>query len=183
MFGKEKRRLNSEVNAGSMADIAFLLLIFFLVTTTILNEKGILVRLPPLLDEPVKPLPENKVFTVKLNANNQIFAENEITLIVDLKEKAKYHIMNPDKKDNLPPKPSLSIISLQNDRSTEYETYVWVYNELKAAFNELWEEAAQNRHGLEFAQLSKAQKDAIKNYIPQIISESEPTDFENLAGG
>ena len=179
MQAKKKRRPYAEVNAGSMADIAFLLLIFFLVTTTIENDKGILVKLPPFSDEPIIPeaINQDNVFTVKLNGDNQLFVENEILEVSELRDKTKYHIMNPDKLESLPDKPSLSVISLQNDRGTDYETYLSIYNELKAAYNELWEETATNLHGKPFAELSKTERNEIKTSIPQVISEAEPTDF------
>ncbi len=177
MFHKKKRRLDAAVNAGSMADIAFLLLIFFLVTTTILNDQGILVMLPPYSNEPIPPKPEDLVLTVKINAANELLVENEPGDLATLRERTKYHIMNPDKKEGLPERPSQAIVSLQNDRSTDYQTYIGVYNELKAAYNELWEEASAKLYGSPYAVLPKAQQKAIRKQIPLVISEAEPTDF------
>lgn len=180
MHEKKTRRPFIAVNAGSLADIAFLLLIFFLVTTTIENDKGILVKLPPFFEEPIPPdeINEDNVLTVKVNGENELLVENERIEIADLKKKTKYHIMNPDGRRDLPPKPTLSVISLQNDRGTDYETYLYIYNELKAAYNELWEETANNLFGKSFAELSTTEKNEIKMKIPQVISEAEPTDFE-----
>ena len=172
------RRAKNEVNAGSMADIAFLLLIFFLVTTTIVQEEGILVKLPPI-DEFTEPTPvdQNNVFTVKVNAQNQILAENKIMNIVHLKEATKEFILNPNQLPNRPKSPKKALVSLQNDRGTDYETYLMVYNELQAAYRELRETEAQNRHGMPFNSLNKELKKEIRNAIPLVISEAEPTEF------
>lgn len=177
MYGKKAHRPATSVNAGSMADIAFLLLIFFLVTTTILNDKGILVKLPPFAPTPPEPVNENLVLSVRINALNQLLVEKESLEIDQLRQKIKDHILNPGRRADLPPKPALAVISLQNDRGTAYETYLAVYNEIKAAYHELWDAAAQNQFGKPFDKLDPGQQRRIKTYIPQVISEAEPTDF------
>lgn len=172
------RRAKNEVNAGSMADIAFLLLIFFLVTTTIVEEEGILVKLPPIdvFTEPT-PVDQNNVFTVKVNTQNQILAENKIMSIANLKDATKEFILNPNQLPNRPKSPKKALVSLQNDRGTEYKTYLMVYNELQAAYRELREAEAQKRHGMSFDALNKELKKKIRNAIPLVISEAEPTEF------
>ena len=108
------RRVKNDINAGSMADIAFLLLIFFLVTTTIVEENGILVKLPPI-DEFTEPTPidQNNVFTVKVNASNQILAEDKVMDVANLKNAAKNFITNPNQLPNRPKSPKKALISLQ----------------------------------------------------------------------
>jgi|GEM_PF-4523410 len=83
-----REKLNQEINAGSMADIAFLLLIFFLVTTTIAEDKGVLVKLPPWVeeDQPEQVIKERNVLTVLINAQNQLLVEGEEMDIDDLRE-------------------------------------------------------------------------------------------------
>ncbi|MCI5057652.1 MAG: biopolymer transporter ExbD [Flavobacteriales bacterium] len=98
------RRLTQEINAGSMADIAFLLLIFFLVTTTIDSDYGLMTLLPPP-EEPDQDkieFKERDVFVVLVNSNDQLLVENELLEIGDLKEKAKEFIVNEKRLDNLP---------------------------------------------------------------------------------
>lgn len=154
------RRVKNEVNAGSMADIAFLLLIFFLVTTTIVEEEGILVKLPPI--DYLNPQPtivnQDNVFTVKVNAENQILAENKVMNIANLKEATKEFITNPNQLSNRPKSPKKALVSLQNDRGTSYKTYLMVYNELQAAYRELREKEAQKRYRKSFDTLNNAQK-------------------------
>ena len=145
------KRSAPEVNAGSMADIAFLLLIFFLVTTTIETDSGINRKLPPIEDIEDPPIIKQKnIFTVVVNKNNQLLAEEELIEISDLRALAVEFLDNgggegeeacdycqgprdPKSSDN----PDKAIISLKNDRETSYKVYIAVQNELVAAYNEL----------------------------------------------
>ncbi len=172
-------RTAPEVNAGSMADIAFLLLIFFLVTTTIDVDKGVLVKLPPWSDEPPEDLKLNKrnVYSVLVNADNQLLVRGEPQQVSTLKNNAKEFIMNPSKRSDMSEAPNKAIISLKNDRGTSYKTYLEVYNELKAAYNELREEEAQRKYGKAFEYLDKERQREIRARIPLVISEAEPTNF------
>lgn len=177
---KTRDRMNNEINAGSMADIAFLLLIFFLVTTTIAEDKGILVKLPPWSDEEpdITRLKERNVYSVLVNAQNQLLVREEPMRLADLRENAKEFIANPRRMENMAESPKNAIISLKNDRGTNYETYLAVYNELKGAYDELWDELAQRRYGEPYSEdMPFAQRKAIKTEIPMVLSEAEPTNF------
>lgn len=177
---KTRDRMNNEINAGSMADIAFLLLIFFLVTTTIAEDKGILVKLPPWSDEEpdITKLKERNVFSVLVNAQNQLLVREEPARIGELRERAKEFIMNPSNRPDLAEGPKNAIISLKNDRGTDYETYLAVYNELKGAYDELWTELSERRYGEPYSEeMPFAQRKAIRDEIPMVLSEAEPTNF------
>jgi len=177
---KTRDRMNNEINAGSMADIAFLLLIFFLVTTTIAEDKGILVKLPPWSDEEpdITKLKERNVYAVLVNAQNQLLVREEPMSVARLRENAKEFIMNPNNMPNMSESPKNAIISLKNDRGTEYDTYLAVYNELKGAYEELWDELAEKRYGEPYTDdMPFAQRKAIRDEIPFVISEAEPTNF------
>ena len=145
------KRSAPEVNAGSMADIAFLLLIFFLVTTTIETDSGLNRKLPPI-DEIEDPpiIKEKNIFTVVVNKNNQLLAEEELIDVSDLRALAVEFLDNGggegeeacdycqgarDSKSS--DNPNKAIISLKNDRETSYKVYIAVQNELVAAYNEL----------------------------------------------
>ncbi len=172
--------MNNEINAGSMADIAFLLLIFFLVTTTIAEDKGILVKLPPWSDEEpdITKLKERNVFSVLVNAQNQLLVREEPARIGELRERAKEFIMNPSNRSDLAEGPKNAIISLKNDRGTDYDTYLAVYNELKGAYDDLWNELSQRRYGQPYSEeMPFAQRKAIRDEIPMVLSEAEPTNF------
>lgn len=174
------KREAPEINASSMADIAFLLLVFFLVTTTIDVERGITVRLPEWSEEPPEELElkQRNVFNVLVNAQNQLLVENKPSEVALLREAAKEFIMNPSGNPELSESPNAAIISLKNDRGTNYETYIEVYNELKAAYNELWDEEAMATLGKHYSDdLPKSERNTIKKKIPFVISEAEPTSF------
>ena len=146
-----KRRGLQEINAGSMADIAFLLLIFFLVTTTMDVDSGIARKLPPMPDEEMQEddsqINAKNIYVVLINTNNQLLVEGELMDISQLREGAKRFINNNGIDPNLSENPEKAIISLQNDRGTEYKTYIQVQNELAAAYNELRNDAALNKFG------------------------------------
>ncbi len=170
------RRATPEVNAGSMADIAFLLLIFFLVTTTIEKDKGIARQLPPIeppTDQDVI-IKQKNLFIVNVNRDDQLLVEEELMDIKDLRQAAKEFIDNggapagspehcsyckgnrlPDSSDN----PEKAVISVQNDRLTSYGMYIAVQNELVAAYNELRNREAKRLYGWEFTDMKKAVDD------------------------
>lgn len=172
-----QRRAMPELNASSMADIAFLLLAFFLVTTVIDTEKGIGVKLPPIVESPPTDISDRNVFSVKINYENQLLIEGELSPISKLRERTKDFIRNPSHRPDLSSSPTAAVISLQNDRSTNYRTYVTVYNELKAAYNELWNEEAYRSYGSDYANLSRSRQKSVRDRIPLVISENDMVDY------
>lgn len=178
-----KRRGLQEINAGSMADIAFLLLIFFLVTTTMDVDSGIARKLPPMPDEEMQEddsqINAKNIYVVLINTNNQLLVEGELMDISQLREGAKRFINNNGIDPNLSENPEKAIISLQNDRGTEYKTYIQVQNELAAAYNELRNDAALNKFGKRYIDLNKTDKKEIRKMYPQKISEAEPKNIGN----
>ena len=178
-----------ELNTGSSADIAFLLLIFFLVTTTFDTDKGIIRMLPPIVEKQEKSeskVKERNVFVVLVNAKDQLLVEGELMDIRQLREKTKEFLLNPLDLPNLPEKEEKDIpyfgkvrvgkgvISLQNDRGTSYGKYLEVQNELTAAGNEIKDQIAMQKFNKHFDDLSEDQQNAIKQYVPVMISEAEP---------
>ncbi|MEL6388553.1 MAG: biopolymer transporter ExbD [Bacteroidota bacterium] len=174
-----KDRMSNEINAGSMADIAFLLLIFFLVTTTIAEDKGVLVRLPPWSEEPPPTLKfkTRNVYSILVNANNDLLVRGEPKELAGLREGVKEFILNPNKRDDYSETPNDAIVSLKNDRGTNYETYLEVYNEVKAAYNELRNEESERQFGKLYEFLERDQKKKVNEAIPMKLSEAEPTSF------
>lgn len=178
-----------EVPSASLADIAFMLLIFFLVTTTMDVDSGLERRLPQWSEEDPENQPEIKernVFVVLVNRNNDLLVENEYADIKDLRERAKEFMENPANDDNLPEKEpkeipyfgqvmvTKGVISLRNDFDTRYGTYIAVQNELVGAINDLREELARSQFGKPFNDLEKDKQDAIRDIYPSRISEAEP---------
>lgn len=176
---KKSHRMSNEINAGSMADIAFLLLIFFLVTTQISEDKGLLVKLPPWSTEPPPDFKANSrnLYSVLVNAQNQLLVRGQPMDIEMLRENTKLFISNPRKEADKATDPQSAIVSLKNDRGTKYKTYLRVYNELQAAYAELRNEAALKRFGKNFDAIADDQQKVIRSEIPLIISEAEPTAF------
>ena len=198
------RRSAPEVNAGSMADIAFLLLIFFLVTTTIETDSGISRKLPPPQEENIEPpiLKQKNIFVVELNKNNDLLVEEVPMELKDLREAAIKFLDNgggqgveactfcqgakdPSSSDN----PTKAVISLRNNRETNYSAYIAVQNELVAAYTTLRNREAQRLFGKSFEQMEKDLKDVnyagnkeslkedikkIQFMFPEKLSEAEP---------
>ena len=183
-----------EVNSSSTADIAFLLLVFFLCTTTMAVNKGLARRLPPPVPAEQKTedlkVKERNVFVVLINSNDQLLVQGEYLEVKDLKEKAKEFIKNDANSENLPEKEVIEVeyfgnvavtknhvISLQNDRGTSYSAYIEVQNELVAAYNELRNDIAKAKFGQIYDDLSEDQQKAIQKIYPQKISEAEPKNY------
>jgi biopolymer transport protein ExbD len=176
-----RSRLTTEISTGSMADIAFLLLIFFLVTTTIQVEKGILHQLPPWTEEepPEAEKNDRNMFVVLINANDQLLVEGQQMKVDNLKEKSKRFIDNRGKREDLSDSPDEAVISLQNDRGTSYDMYIQVQNELKAAYNEVRDEWAMQQYGRKMDNLPGPKQDSVKDEYPMKLSEAEPKQTAN----
>ena len=179
------RRELPEINAGSMADIAFLLLIFFLVTTTMDVDSGIARKLPPMPEENVD-IPEihkKNIFVVLINKNNKILAGiGSPTNIIDingdgsissLKDDVKTFITNNGRNPNSSDSPDKAVVSLQNQEGTSYKTYIQVQNELTKAYNELRNEKSNIDYGKDFNKLDVEEQKIIKKFYPMKVSEAE----------
>jgi len=186
-------RPTQEINAGSMADIAFLLLIFFLVTTTMDVDSGIGRRLPPPLTGDEKPpdINERNIFTVLVNNRDRLFVEGRPGDIRTLRQQTKEFLSNPNNRDDMPEMtmrnipelglvrvPKSAVISLKNDRGTSYKMYIAVQNELTAAVTELRNELSMEKFGRKYSELTnEAHARAVQSAIPIPISEAEPVDI------
>ncbi|MEZ4887310.1 MAG: biopolymer transporter ExbD [Chitinophagales bacterium] len=171
-------RKPNEINASSMADIAFLLLIFFLVTTTMDVDKGLLTLLPPYeVGENNAPVNDRNVLQILVNAKDELLVEGEPIHIRDLKEISKIHINNYGKNPKYSDAPDEAVISLKNDRGTSYERYVEVHNEIRAAYSELRNEYSERKFGLDYKELGENQQKEVRQEYPLRLSEAEPEDF------
>jgi biopolymer transport protein ExbD len=197
------KRETPEISAGSMADIAFLLLIFFLVTTTMDVDSGIVRKLPPPLDKNVDPPQINKrnIYTVLINSADMILITvkgqdprpgNIKTLRADVKEFLRPHY--PDdprfpevekieldvKGRTIPYYKTKGVVSMQNDRGTSYKIYIHVQNELAGAVRELRDELSKEYYNMTFKELldkNEVGAKQIQKAVPMAISEAEPADF------
>jgi len=173
---KKKKRVLQEINAGSMADIAFLLLIFFLITTTMASEQGILNLLPPkVIDETNLPkIKERNLLKILVNKDDNLLVEGEWMQIDELADFTVKFITNNAADPDLSDSPDKAVVSLKNDRGTSYEMYIAVQNELRVAYNQVRNDLAQEQFGSKYTDLSDAQQKWIKDKVPQKISEAEP---------
>ena len=199
-------RETPEVSAGSMADVAFLLLIFFLVTTTMAVDSGIMRKLPPPVPDTNIPPPvkTRNVFQVLINSADAIMVSDKASENASAMKEANRNDLRRLVKDFLTPRipnnpkypetkvadidfigkydKSKGIVSMQNDRGTSYSTYIFVQNELAAAVRELRDELANEYFGMDFNVLLKADEakaKAVQKAVPMAISEAEPA---NLGG-
>ena len=197
----DKRKVQ-EINAGSMADIAFLLLIFFLVATTMNTDTGLVRMLPPMPPEDQKQVDitvkERNLLLVFINGRGDIMAgasgKQEPIDLHQLTERTKEFIVNPMDDENLPEKVnrdidlpdgskwvypvSEGVVSLQTTRDTGYQSYIMVQNELTRAFNEVRDEVAQRKFGAKFSDLPEEQRNVISKAVPLKISEAEPRNIK-----
>lgn len=185
----QNKRIRPEINAGSMADIAFLLLIFFLVTTTMDTDIGIQRKLPPISDiNTTNQAQKRNILEVLVNGENKLLINQEYANISDLKEKAIQFLDNNGKGEctyctgsqlpYLSDHPSKAVISIQNDRNTSYNLYVAVQNELTSAYKDLREREAQKIYGKTFEDLTSNLKKEIKKKFPILISEAETVNLD-----
>jgi biopolymer transport protein ExbD len=184
-MAKNTNRATPEINAGSMADIAFLLLIFFLVTTTIGADKGLQMLLPPekTIDNPPSDVHDRNVFKVIINSKNELLVEDMPMNINTLREEAKKFLANNGADPTLSDNPQIAVVSVKTDRGTEYNTYLMVLDELMAAYNELRAEKLgitvdrylqlDEKNPKENQMLKYAQK-----VYPRRLSEAEATSIE-----
>ena len=183
-----------EINASSQADIAFTVLIFFLVVSTMDVDTGIVRVLPPMADPNVKQedikVKERNLLLVFVSGSGNIMAGGKVVTLEALRAKAKEFILNPTNDKTLPEKKdekidmpdgskwtypvSEGVISLQNTRDTSYQRYIEVQNELTRAFNEVRDEVAMSKFSKKFADLEEAERKVITKAIPMKISEAEP---------
>ena len=181
-----------ELNTSSTADMAFLLLCFFLMTTTMDQDLGLQRRLPPMPDKNQKvedqKVNRRNIIIVKINSADRLLAGTEPMHVSQLKDKIKEFLQNPANNPNLPEKEEIEIegfgktmvskgvISLQNDRGTSYEAYIAVQNELVKAVNELRDAWSMENFGKPYASLDEDKQAIVRKAIPQNISEAEPKD-------
>ena len=190
-----KKRKTPGINGSSSADIAFMLLIFFLITTSMDTDKGLARRLPPPVPKDQKKdadmdIKKRNLLVVLVSSSNQVLCANEVIDVKQLKDKVKEFIDNPYNDATKPEKEEIDVpffgktmvtknhvISLQNDRGTSYQAYIDVQNELAAAYNELRDDISKKKFGKAFMDLDEDQQKAVQMIYPQHISEAEPKNY------
>lgn len=182
---RKSKRPTEEVNSSSMADIAFLLLIFFLVTTTIVNEKGVRFVLPKKVENVTEDLkiPERNMLKVLLNSSNKMLVGGQVVSIDNLRGKAKEFLNNRGKMKTMSDSPEKAIISFKADRGSDFKNYLMVLDELKSSYHELRANFL-NISIDEYLKLDpmdpeeNAMLQQAKSEFPATLSEAEPNDFK-----
>ena len=192
-MGKKKKKVPG-LNQSSTADISFILLIFFLITTSLDTDMGLARRLPQPPEQDQEDLQidvkERNVLNVRINAAGALMCNHDQIDIRELRDRAKEFIKNEQNLSSLPEKhekvidllgrcyvTDKHVISVQTDRGTPYEAYFEVQNELVAAYNEVRNELAKEKFGRLYENLKEEEKVAIRTYYPQKISEAEPKNY------
>lgn len=196
-MAKKKKKMPG-LNTTSTADISFMLLIFFLITTSMDTDKGLARRLPkppePDQEDATMDIKSRNILFVRINAAGQLWIKDEMNSgegdIKELRQRAKDFVKNEQNLSKWPEKHVKNIellgncyvtdkhvISVQTDRGTPYDMYFQVQNELVAAYNELRNEVSKEKFGRLYENLSPEEKAAIRQYYPQNISEAEPKKY------
>ena len=178
MMLKKKKREGAEINGSSMADIAFLLLIFFLVTTTINVDTGIGMVLPPPLDPEQEPPPirERNLMKILVNSQGLVLMDEEPVPITEVRDKLIEFISNPENDEELAISPDSAIVSLKTQRETPYSIYIDMLDEVMGAYKDLRDAASRSNYGVPYDALAddSPQQDQIRDMYPKKISIAEP---------
>lgn len=186
------KRKTPGLNTQSTSDIAFLLLCYFLMTSTMDQQSGLQRRLPPMPAEDQKTedtkVNRRNIIVVNISASDRVFAGDQPVEVSQIKDKIKEFVTNPTNDPNLPEREvkniegfgeypvSKGVISLMNDRGTSYHLYIAVQNELVKAINEVREDFCRQNYGKAYKYLTEDQQKIVREAIPQNISEAEPKD-------
>ncbi len=140
LLDKKRERDEAEINTASLADIAFLLLIFFLVATTINVDTGIGMTLPPKLeDQEPPPVKERNMLKINVNAEGQVLLEDEPSSVNQIRGEVKTHVLNYGQDAAYAENPDKAVISIKTDQETSYDTYIRVLDEVWMAYREIWD--------------------------------------------
>ncbi len=177
MLNKKRNRESGEIDGSSLADIAFLLLIFFLVVTTIDVDTGIGLVLPPIPDD-IEPPPvrERNLMNILVNAQGMVLIDEEPASINEVRDRIKRFVDNNGVDPDLSDSPDDAIVSIKTDRRTPYNVYINMLDEVMGAYAELRHQASMDRFGVPFSSLEQnsERREEIQEMYPKKISIAEP---------
>ena len=185
---KKRKNRDAEIPSAAMADIAFLLLIFFLVTTTINADKGIYMQLPPKLDVENEPpeINQRNLLNVLVAADGQVLVDSEVIQISQIRDVVKRHITNNGREAQFSVSPDKAVVSFKTKRGLSYDNYIAVLDELKSAYNELRDQEARQQFGMTYGEYrarlpedpetGERATDEVAEKYPLKISLAEPDD-------
>jgi biopolymer transport protein ExbD len=177
MLLKKRQRDDVEIEGSSMADIAFLLLVFFLVVTTIDVDTGIGLVLPPIPDD-IEPPPirERNMLRILVNAQGMVLLNDEPVSIAEVRDRVTDFVDNPTNNPNLSESPDDAIVSIKTDRRTPYNVYIDMLDEVMGAYNSLRNQASMDLFGVPYNSLEddSVQQEQVREMYPKRISIAEP---------
>jgi biopolymer transport protein ExbD len=179
MLRKKRNRVDPEIPSSSLADIAFLLLVFFLVVTTIDTDTGIGMVLPPPPEDnnPPPPIRERNLLKILVNSQGLILINEQPAAVDEVKGRVMEFVDNNGKDENLSISPLAAIVSIKTDRQTPYRTYISMMDEVRGAYKELRDGVSMARFGMQY-DLYKARlgdrDDEVKAIFPMNVSIAEP---------
>lgn len=176
---KRRTSKDAEIPTSSMADIAFLLLIFFLVTTTINVESGIYMQLPPALqDEPPPEINQRNLMKVLVAEDGSVLIDDELTRVSGIRDYVKRFVTNEGSDPNLSDSPDKAVVSFKTERALPYETYIEVLDEINMAYVEIRDEYAMSQFGVDYpsykSRLGDDDEDLVADKYPKKLSLAEP---------
>lgn len=180
MFRKKRKRVDPEIPSSSLADMAFLLLVFFLIVTTIDSDTGIGMVLPPPPDEtnPPPPIRERNLLKILVNSQGLILINERPAAVQEVRERVIAFVSNNGRDENLSVSPLAAIVSIKTDRQTPYRTYISMMDEVRGAYKELRDAEARAKFGMTYdeykSRLVTASEDIIKEVYPMNVSIAEP---------
>lgn len=180
MFEERQKKVSAEIPSSSLADIAFLLLIFFLVVTTIDTDTGIGLVLPPPAQEnqPPPKLNDRNMLDILVNKQGLVLLEEQPTPISQVKRKVKEFITNRGQNPNLSDSPDEAVVSIKTDRQTTYSVYIDMLDKVIGAYKEVRNAVSMRKFGKPFNALpdNSKQQEKIEDLIPKQISIAEPAE-------
>lgn len=177
---KKRERGEAEIPTASMADIAFLLLIFFLVTTTIDVDTGIGMTLPPKLDQEQEPPPvkERNILKILVNAQGQVLLEDKPSAINRIREQVMTHLSNNGQDPSYAESPDKAVVSIKTDRQTPYDVYIQTLDEVWMGYFTVWDSKAREFGYPNYQEyknsLGPDEENLVKEAFPAQISIAEP---------
>lgn len=182
MFGKKRGRPGADIPSSSLADIAFLLLVFFLVVTTIDVDTGIGLVLPPPPDDetPPPPIRERNLLKILVNAQGMILINERPAHISEVRQRVSDFVDNANRAqdENLSVSPQMAIVSIKTDRRTQYDIYISMLDEVRGAYKELRDAESYRLFGMSYdryrASVSTPAEDVVRQAYPMNVSIAEP---------
>jgi len=170
---KKKKERDAKIPDAGMSDIVFLLLLFFLVSTTIDVDTGIGITLPEYQETPdnVVPLSKDRLAALLINENGDVLLDKKILSVSQISETL---IPRIESKIELPKKKK-SVVSIKTDRRTNYDLFVQAFDQAKLAFRTVRDSYSKRIYGgREYGDLLEEEARVVKDKIPEIISFAEP---------